>query len=89
MSKQSKAKDTQGYDPKPQPAICSRCAHYQSEKKLPAWMEQAKADGEKHWHGRAYSIELDGIEGNLRCGLGGFAIKKTATCQKFERKDSA
>lgn len=83
MSKQSDAKAAQRYQDKPVPQTCSNCTHFRSERVLSAWVAAEKSDGEKHWHGREYSVELDGIEKNRRCDLGGFAIKKTATCAQF------
>lgn len=69
MSKQSEAKERQGYQAKPVPATCVNCAYYASE------FKQVKT----RW-GMPYTKET-----NLRCGLGGFAIKKTATCNSFTR----
>lgn len=82
MSAQAKAKEAQGYEDKPEPSICSACRHFASEKILPKWMQ-----GNTSFSGRAYTAEIDGREGKIRCGLGGFAVKKTATCKKFERRE--
>ena len=85
MSKQEKAKSQQGYDAKPAPAICSNCKHFSSEMKFPAWIEREVADGKKCWNGTPYTLDMHGKEGNLRCLVGGFAVKKTATCTVFSR----
>ena len=63
MSKQQKAKDLQGYDPKPIPKTCANCCFYESD-----FVE----------NGYGYLVER-----NIRCGWGQFAVKKTATCNKF------
>ena len=33
-----------------------------------------------------YTLERHGEEKNFRCGIGGFAVKKTATCVKHTPK---
>lgn len=88
MSKQSEAKAHQGYKEKPEPRTCCACRHFGSDLRLPIWTARAKEDGERHWSGRAYSVELDGAQKNLRCLAGGFAVKKTATCDVFTPKES-
>jgi hypothetical protein len=64
MSKQSEAKISQGYDPKPRAPTCSNCVHYTS-----------------HRYPELNSTFI--VEMNLRCAVGNFAIKKTATCKLF------
>lgn len=92
MSKQSQAQIAQCYDPKPDPSTCGFCQHFTSEKLLPAWMERDNAEGKKPWRGagvhqrKIFTVEEDGVEKNLRCGIGGFAVKKLATCDLFARK---
>lgn len=89
-SKQLKAKAEQGYRTEPQ--NCGNCAHKTSEVKLPEWMikrnEERAADAEagRSSYGREYTVERDGIERNVRCGIGGFAVKKTATCNSWTAK---
>ena len=70
MSKQSEAKQAQGYEQKPVIPVCKNCSHYQSEFDV-------------------YQSFLEGfmIEKELRCGIGGFAVRKMATCKLYERKD--
>jgi len=65
----AKAKEVQGYDPKPEPAVCSKCKHFTSER--------TERIG---WDSRTYVDEK-----KLRCGIGGFAIKKMGSCNLFER----
>jgi len=69
MSKQSQAKLAQGYEQKPIPKTCANCIHFKSDK------EVIKS---------AYSSNQYTKESNLRCGIGGFAVKKMATCNMFE-----
>lgn len=74
MSKQSEAKKAQKYNPKPQQPECQNCFYYNSEIK-----ERVSAYG-----GNTYKDEK-----KLRCGLGGFAIKKKGTCNKHIFKNQA
>jgi len=90
MSKQSDAKAHHGYTEKPIPETCSNCRHMASEKKYPAWIEKAMSRGwEKDGYGDPFSIETHGIDKNIRCLEGGFAVKKTATCRFFHMKEQA
>lgn len=79
LSKQAKAKEQQGYDSKPAARTCGKCKYFSAEKELPEWMVAANK-------GRVvrYTIEQHGREKNLRCAVGGFAVKKLATCSLFE-----
>lgn len=81
MSKQSEAKEKQGYVAKA-PKTCGNCANFTCDLELPAWMARLKVDP----LGRPYSIEEYGHETNKRCGLGGFAVKKSGTCNEFSGK---
>lgn len=69
MSKQSEAKEAQGYVAKPVPKTCANCQHFKSDNVL---------SYVGHFDGKEYFKES-----NLRCGLGGFAVKKMATCSEF------
>lgn len=68
MSKQSEAKANQGYVAKPVPKTCMNCQHYRSD----------LIDRPPTRNGVIYTDEK-----NLRCGIGGFAVKKMATCNEF------
>lgn len=68
MSKQSEAKEKQGYDPKPIQPTCMNCKHYSSEKVSESY----------GWH-KEWTRE---VEKKKRCTLGGFAVKKTGSCKK-------
>lgn len=77
MSKQSDAKSTQWYDPRPTPSTCANCAHFASER--------VQSEYDKRMNVRFPSLYL-GLEKNLRCTIGGFAVKKMVTCAKFSAK---
>lgn len=86
MSKQSDAKAAQRYEAKPVPATCGNCKHMTKDMALSGWMvkENAKSAerGCQQLYGDGYKREK-----NLRCSVGGFAVKKTAACSCFERKE--
>lgn len=67
MSKQTQAKEAQGYVPKAVPQVCCNCAHFVSDK-----VEREGCFG---------GVYVD--EKNLRCGIGGFAVKKMGTCNEW------
>ena len=80
-SKQAQAKEAQGYTTAAN--NCGNCTHMTSERALPAWM--VRDSEERSRIGMLpYPVETFGVERNLRCGIGGFAIKKTATCSKYK-----
>ena len=67
MSKQSEAKKEQNY--REAPDACANCGHYEShmvEKTYDAW------NGKQVWN----------EEKGKRCSIGGFAVKKMATCDR-------
>lgn len=72
MSAQSEAKATQGYTPKPILPICGNCGHYRSDTR--------SYPPEVTWNRVEYTEEV-----SKRCALGGFAIKKTATCREYQQ----
>lgn len=90
-SPQAAAKAAQDYQDKPVAPTCANCAHLKLKRGLLAWMERYNAKGKKPWGGEhdRYTVEIHGVEKDLRCGIGGFAVKKMATCSKFEHKESA
>lgn len=82
MSTQSKAKELQGYTTAQHG--CCTCAHFMSDLVLPAWMRETNANEEPRQ--ARYTVESHGVEKNLRCGPGGFPVKKTASCDRYEVK---
>lgn len=85
MSAQSIAKAAQGYEPKPVSSTCGNCERFKSDRVLPAWRERqnqhVKSLGRKALWG-----DQNTVEKNLRCTLGGFAVKKMGTCREFRLK---
>lgn len=81
MSKVSKveiAKTEQGY--RMEPSNCKTCANRQYERALPEWMvgnSRYDKDGIREQHMR---------EARQRCGIGGFAIKLSATCERWSKQ---
>jgi len=73
MSRQSDAKNKQGYQAKPTPHICSTCKHFQ--------FDRVQTQAPSTWNPNGYFEDK-----NLRCGMGGFAVKKTAACNEWELK---
>ena len=69
MSKQSKAKQTQGYMPKAEPRTCVTCMHFQMD------------TIERESYGQTWKEDK-----NLRCAIGGFAVKKMGTCNLWTTK---
>ena len=84
MSKQSEAKAAQGYTT----AVrnCGNCARLTSETTLPRWMANKNAERECLGLAPHYRLPRDGVEKNFRCAVGGFAVKKTATCTQHSTK---
>lgn len=63
-------KAQQGYIDRPVPATCGNCEHYTSE----------MAKLQSRWRGD-YAEEK-----NKRCSIGGFVVKKLATCNLYAPK---
>lgn len=68
LSKVQQAKGDQGYIDKPVHPMCMNCQHYTSDQRLAS-----------EWMGTKYYAEK-----NRRCAIGGFAVKKQATCSQHE-----
>ncbi len=81
MSKNSKL--SMGYTDKPVLAICSNCKNFASEMVLAPWMVERNNSGEGVYfeNDAKYTVEKHGIEKNLRCTVGGFAVKKMGSCE--------
>ena len=71
MSKQSDAKMDQGYSEKPFQKMCFNCKHFTFE----------TVKSHIGWDNIQYFKDA-----NLRCSIGGFKVKKTALCYKWEGK---
>lgn len=85
MSKQSDAKDRQGYNPKPEPKTCTNCRHFEFDTELPVWIQEQNLIAQVRGSPAPYGPEC-AVFKNLRCAIGGFAVKRMATCKEFERK---
>jgi hypothetical protein len=70
MSKQGEAKIRQGYDQKPIPRTCGNCANFRSEFTEPV--------------PECNKVGVYREEKNMRCCLGGFAVKKKGTCREYD-----
>jgi hypothetical protein len=75
-SKKEAAKVAQGYTTDKH--NCGNCAHRRFDVELAVWMRDEP---------ERYTLERNGIEVRQRCVLGGFAIKKAATCGKWAAQD--
>lgn len=85
-SKQAEAKAAQGYTTEVR--NCKNCAHRTCEVSLEQWMEIDNRREISRGNKPYYSLESHGTERNQRCGIGGFAIRKTATCDRHEPKEA-
>ncbi len=91
MSKQSEAKEKQGYVSKFEPDICGNCANLMFDMEFPEWIKEHNKniiEGKRN-----YSFNKDGMYGdehkqqkNLRCGIGGFSVKKQGSCEEWKSK---
>lgn len=73
MSKQSEAKEKQGYTPKAIPQTCQNCSQFLFDR---VQTQQPTAHNPAgYWEDK-----------NQRCGIGGFAVKKMGTCNEFTGK---
>lgn len=85
MSKQSEAKEKQVYVAKVMPMTCGNCAHLKCDMELPKWM--AHENAASHALGRPAKYgDNNKAQKNLRCGIGGFAVKKMGTCDEWGGK---
>ncbi|HEX2600076.1 MAG TPA: hypothetical protein VHL05_14955 [Terriglobales bacterium] len=73
MSKQSEARVAQKYVPKCVPSVCSNCLHFTKE-----------VTTHKNFYRETYTVDR-----NLRCGIGGFAVKKMGTCIQWSAPTAA
>ena len=82
MSKQSEAKAAQGYTTEKR--NCGNCAHLVFDMSPPKWMLTRRTQGIAHY--TPEFLYRNEQECGHRCEIGGFAIKKTATCQHWQAK---
>lgn len=72
-TKIAQAKERQQYTDKLIPSTCSNCAHFHSK------VEEMP----RQWGGTWVK------ESNLRCGIGGFKVKKLGSCSEWAGKEQA
>lgn len=84
MSKQSVAKEEQGYS-KASPK-CGNCRRLLSDMVPVPWMVENNKERESCGLLPFYDLTLaqHNLEKNLRCGIGGFAVKKMGHCKRWE-----
>ena len=78
MSTIADKKREQNYQPKG--PTCAGCNNLKSEKVLPAWMREQNESLAKIKKADRWTLAEHGIEKNIRCGIGGFAVKKQGCC---------
>ena len=82
MSKQSEAKDRQGYEQKAIPQTCVNCAHF-IQRFYHYDDNYQRVEGKPPG---TYKYDKTTYSDNLRCGIGGFAARKMGTCNEFAMK---
>lgn len=75
MSKQSETKAKQNYRPKAVPRNCGNCSQFLCDR---VQVRPPSDLSEYGWW----------EEKNLRCAIGGFAVKKGGACDEFTRKET-
>ncbi len=75
MSRQEIAKTAQGYTPKAIAPVCGNCAHFRSK------LEKMRYS---QWTEQTYTKESE-----MRCGIGGFKVGKSATCDRWEKRPAS
>ena len=80
MSKQSDAKEKQGYTSDVKK--CATCKNFKFDLRVSLWMEDQNQQSPGKWPVKEY-----GIQKNKRCQIGGFAVKSTAVCNSWEPVD--
>ena len=64
---------TQQYTPKSIPPVCGNCSNMKFDMELPKWMQLDPDD----WDDSCKRAT------NLRCGIGGFRVKKQGSCAEY------
>lgn len=87
MSKQAKAKEEQGY--RLSGPTCSNCRNFASDMVPIKWMAEKNAQCTARGESPCYDLSwpANQKETNMRCAIGGFAVKKMAHCNRWEAKD--
>jgi hypothetical protein len=85
MSKQSEAKAAQKYSPSLVLPTCNNCVNFTADRVLPEWMIKSN----ERYSNSEFTLEKHGVQKNLRCGIGGFAVKKMGSCNLFVARSAA
>ena len=80
MSKQSDAKESQGYSLVS--GRCGNCAHLKFDVVMPAWMRSENLERVLNGLG---PIHTYAEPSRFRCSLGGFSVKRSATCRLWSQ----
>jgi hypothetical protein len=80
-SKHETAKAEQQY--RTEQRNCGNCALRRSEFGLSKWMCDRNKEDVAEGLTEPYPLETYGSEKKQRCSIGGFAVKKTATCDRW------
>lgn len=88
MSKQSQAREAQGY--RHEGPRCGNCRRFTSDSVPIPWMVETNAKFVEQGKPAPYDMTLPANtrEGNLRCQIGDFAIKKNAYCTQWEDENA-
>ena len=88
MSKQSKAREEQGY--KHEWPRCGTCRRFTSDSVPIKWMVERNDEFVNAGRPAPYDLTLPANqkEGNLRCSIGGFAVKKMGYCNRYEDENA-
>ena len=77
MSKQSEARHNQGYSATA--PTCIQCQRLKFDMVMPTWMVKCNKEDVERGRSPTYSDD-NVIKKNLRCGIGGFAVKQRGSC---------
>ena len=83
ISKVEQKKQAQGYVAKYDAPICGNCPNMTSEEEFPAWVKKQHPDLSD---GDLFQKGYLKYETNVRCGIGGFAVKKQGSCLKHPKR---
>ena len=83
VSKVEQKKQAQGYVAKYEAPICGNCSNMTFDEEFPAWVKRENPNlSDAELFGKGYLK----YETNLRCSIGGFAVKKQGSCLKHPKR---
>lgn len=88
MSKQSEAREQQGY--RQEGPRCGNCRRFTSDSTPIKWMVERNNECVNAGRPAPYDLTLAANlkESNLRCSIGGFAVKKHGYCNQWEDENA-